>query len=140
MGLLNRGSLLKREDLKIEKVDLGNEEFIFVRQMTGRERDQFEKSLFKEVVDKKGRPDYERNLSDFRAKLAVNTVCDEKGNMLLNPDDYEQLSKSMSAYRLEKIVNAAQKLNNITDDDKEGLVKNSGGDQPAASNSGLQKN
>jgi hypothetical protein len=39
----------------------------------------------------------------------------------------------MSAARLEKIVNKAQELNKITDEDKESLVKNSSGDLVASS-------
>lgn len=126
--LLNRDALLKKEELKKEKVDLGGGKFVYVRQMTGRERDRFEQSLLKEVKGPKGKVSYEKSLEDFRAKLAVNTVCDEKGNNLLEPDDTETLSTHMSAAKLEKIVDAAQELNKITEEDKEAIVKNSGGD------------
>lgn len=122
--LLNRKALLAKEELKIEKVDLGKDEYAFVRQMTGRERDRFEQSLIREVKTAKG-SEYKRSLEDFRAKLVVNTICDEKGDLLLHPEDVELLSTHMSAYRLEKLVNAAQGLNNITEEDKEALVKNS---------------
>jgi len=136
MTLLNRTSLLKKEEVQIVKVDLGNDEFVFVRQMSGRERDTFEQSILKEVKNEKGDvTGYDRSLVDFRAKLAVVTLCDEKGNSLLKPEDYEMLSLNMSARRLEKIVNEAQKLNAITEEDKENLVKNLGGDQVADSNS-----
>ena len=121
---LSREKLLEKEELEIVEVDLGKGEFVCVRQMTGRERDQFEKSLMKETKDKKGNVDYERNLGDFRAKLAVNTVCDEEGKLVFRPQDYETLSVNISALRLEKIVNEAQKLNAITEEDKEELVKN----------------
>ena len=128
MQLLNRESLLKRDELKIQKVNLTENEFVYVRQMTGRERDNFERSLMREFKNAKGQTDYEKNLGDFRAKLAVNTLCDEDGEMLLKPDDYETLSKNMSAFKLEKIVNESQKLNSITEEDKEELVKNSTAD------------
>lgn len=126
MALLDRKALLKKEDLKIEKVDLGNGEFVYVRQMSAREKDQFEMSLMKPVYDDSGNLiRMEQTLEDFRAKLAVNTVCDEKGNLILLPDDYVLLSKNISAAKLEKIVNVAQRLNRITEKDKEELVKNS---------------
>ena len=91
--IMTREQLLKKEKLTIEKVSLGKGEFVYVREMTGRERDRFENSvLAKEVKDSKGNiVSYERSLDDFRAKLAVNTVCDENGNLILNPDDYETL-------------------------------------------------
>ena len=123
--LLDRKSLLKKEQLTTVKVDLGNDDFVFVRQMTGRERDNFEQSLLKRVKAPNGTITYEQSLNDFRAKLAVCTLSDEKGTALLLPDDYPVLSQMMSAARLEKIVNAAQKLNKITEEDKEELVKNS---------------
>lgn len=126
MALLDRKALLKKEDLKIEKVDLGNGEFVYVRQMSAREKDQFEMSLMKPVYDDSGNLiRMEQTLEDFRAKLAVNTICDEKGNLILLPDDYVLLSKNISAAKLEKIVNVAQRLNRITEKDKEELVKNS---------------
>lgn len=134
--LLDRKSLLKKEEVQIVKVELGKDEFVYVRQMSGRERDTFEQSLIKEVKDAAGTvTGYDRTLMDFRAKLAVVTLCDEKGVSLLQPSDYEMLSINMSAKRLEKIVNEAQKLNAITEEDKENLVKNSGGDQVASSSS-----
>jgi hypothetical protein len=124
--LLNRENLLTKEELQIVKVDLGKDEFVYVRQMTGRERDKFEQTLLKRTHDKKGKvTGYEQALDDFRAKLAVNSVCDEQGNLLLKSEDYPQLSQMMSAARLEKIVNESQKLNAISEEDKEELVKNS---------------
>lgn len=121
--LLDRKKLLQKETLERVKVELGKDEFVFVRQMTGRERDNFEQSLLKRV-ESGGKVTYEQSLSDFRAKLAVCTLCDENGNALLLPGDYSQLSQNMSAAKLEKIINEAQKLNKISEEDKEELVKN----------------
>lgn len=125
MGLLNREGLLKKEELKVQKIDLGDDDYVFIRQMTGRERDRFDQSLIQEKKDRRGNTTYERRLGDFRAKLTVCTVCDETGNLLLTWDDVSTLSKNMSAARLEKIVNEAQELNRISEEDKENLVKNS---------------
>lgn len=141
MANLNREALLEKEKLEIVKVDLGNDTFVFVRQMTGRDRDYFEQSLIKETKNKKGVVDgYEKSLEDFRAKLAVNSLCDEEGNLLLQLGDYAMLSKNMSAKRLEKIVNEAQKLNAISEEDKEALVKNSDAGQPGNSSSDFAEN
>jgi hypothetical protein len=124
--LLSREKLLSKCDLLIEKVELGNDEFVYVRSMTGHERDLFEQSLVKEKLDKKGNlTGYDRSLEDFRAKLAVLTICDEKGDLILDPKDYDTLSRSIRIDKLEKIVEAAQNLNKITDKDKDDLVKNS---------------
>jgi len=125
MGLLTREGLLKKEELKIKKVELDNEDYVLIRQMTGRERDRFDQSLMQEKKDRRGNTTYDRNLKDFRAKLVACTVCDENGNLLLTFQDVETLSMNMSAARLEKIVTEAQELNRITEEDKENLVKNS---------------
>lgn len=141
METLSRNSLLAKEELEKVKVDLGKGESVYVRQMTGRERDNFEQSLIKEKKDAKGNVvSYDRALGDFRAKLAVVTVCDEEGKALFLSDDYSLLSQNMSAKRLELIVNAAQKLNAITEEDKEALVKNSSAEPEDNSNSDSAKN
>lgn len=136
MKLLKREDLLKRDNLEITRVELGGGEFVFVRQMTGRERDSFEQSLIKPIKGADNEiKSYERSMEDFRAKLAVVVLCDENGESLLQPEDYPLLSQSMSAKRLEKIVNVAQRLNKITDEDKEALIKNSDAGQPGNSSS-----
>lgn len=140
MKILTREDLLKKEDLKKEKVDLGKNEHVFVRQMTGRERDRFEQSLLKEVIDNKGQSEFKRSLDDFRAKLAVHTVCDEEGNNLLRPEDVSILSQNMSAARLELIVNKAQELNRISEEDKKNLTKNSEAAQSGNSTFGSVEN
>ncbi len=128
MGLLDREGLLNKEELQIEKLDLDKGDSVYLRQMTGRERDRFDQSLTRSVKDRAGNTTYERNLSDFRAKLAVNTLCDEDGKLLLNDKDIPTLSQNMSAARLERIVTKAQEMNKITEEDKEDLIKNSDGD------------
>jgi len=122
--VLDKAALLQKQELEIVEVDLGNNECVFVRQMTGHERDSYEQSLIHRFKDGKGMPDYEMRLDDFRARLVAHTVCDVDGKLLLDPRDYKQLSNNMSAARLEKIVNVAQEINAITDEDKEELVKN----------------
>jgi hypothetical protein len=140
MELFSRKSLLSKADFKIEKIEF-EDGFLYVRQMSGHERDAFEQSLIKEKKDKTGQVvGYDRSLEDFRAKLAVVTICDEKGENLLLPDDYETLSKHMTAAKLEKIVNVAQRLNSITEQDKEALVKNSDAAPDGSSNSGSVEN
>lgn len=140
MLTLDRAKLLQKEVLQIEKVELSDTECVYVRQMTGRERDRFEQSLIKESKDSKGVATYERSMEDFRAKLAVQTVCDEKGENILESADAAILSQHMSAKKLEKIINKSQELNNITETDKENLIKNSSAGQPGNSSSDSVEN
>lgn len=135
--LLNREALLTKEKLEIVKVEFEDGNFVYVRQMTGHERDMFEQSLLKKNRDKKGTViGYEQATEDFRAKLAVITLCDASGNSLLKPNDYGVLSMSMSAKKLETIINKAQEINKISEEDKEELVKNSEADLEDNSSSG----
>ena len=132
--LLDRKLLLKKEELEVVRVDLGKDEFVYVKQWTGRERDNFEQSILKKNKDEKGVViGFETITSDFRAKLCVVTICDKNGKLLLAPSDFALLSINMGARRLEKIVNAAQKLNAITEEDKEELIKNSVAGQAGSS-------
>ena len=141
--LLNRESLLKKEVLEVVEVDLGDGTHVFVREMTGRERDTFEQSLYfidESQLDKKGNPKMEKRLGDFRAKLAVCTICDAEGELILKSGDFEQLSMNMSASKLERIVDVAQPLSKISEKDKEELVKNSDAGQAGNSSSDSAEN
>lgn len=136
MGLLTRSELLKKEEVEVLKVDLGNDEFVYVRQMTGRERDRFERSLLKTKKNAKGEiVGSEDNLEDFRAKLVAHTVCNEKGDLLLQIEDIPILSQHMGFTKLDKIVEKAQELNRISEKDKEELTKNLEAGQPGDSSS-----
>lgn len=127
MTLLNREALLKKDKMKVERVDLEDGNFVFVCQMNGRDRDAFDQSLMIQKTNDKGETSFERNMNDFRARLAVHTICDENGVRLLQDEDAEVLSVNKSAAVLEKIVLTAQRLNKISDEDKTRMVKNSEG-------------
>ena len=131
MKLLSREQLLTKEKLDVTKVEFAKNEGVYVRQMTGRERDTFEQSIIS--FDAKG--NVERKTQDFRAKLAVCTVCDAEGNLLFKPEDAAELSMDMSAANLEKIVNVAQKINGMSAEDVEELTKKSKGGRTASSTS-----
>jgi len=133
--LLTRENLLRKEKLKTVEIDLGDNQIVYVRQMTGHEREQFENLLVKKIRKGGKVVDYQQSMEDFRAKLVVNCLCDDKGVNILQPGDYATLSQNMSAKRLTKIADAAGKLNGITEEDKEELVKNSDSDQDVASSS-----
>lgn len=140
-NLLNRNLLLTKEKLEVKKVELDATQHVFVRQMTGKERDQYEKLLVVEKKDENGNViDFEKNLENFRAKTAVMTVCDEEGHLILKPEDAEMLSECMSADKLDKIVKASQNLNSIDEASKALLLKNSDAVQIDNSNSGSVEN
>lgn len=76
MALLNKQDILDIKDIEIEKVEVPEwGGFVFVKGMTGMERDTFEAS----IVQQRGK-DARVNMVNIRAKLAAQTICDEEGD------------------------------------------------------------
>ena len=119
MGQLTAQDLLSKSNLKIEKVDLGEGNFVFVKQMTAREHDKYTSLMVKKVLDDKGVVvSYENDVTDFSSKLAVCTVCDAEGNLLFTEADVELLATTISTKMLKVIVEVASELNKVDDENK----------------------
>ena len=134
--LLTREALLVKQDLKKVKVELPMG-YVYVREMTAAEKNDFEMMLLK--TTRTGNPKnpvaYESSLENYRTKLLVCTVCDEEGKLLFTKKDVSLLSQNMSASTMEKIADEASKLNAITKEDREEMLKNSETDPEDGSNS-----
>ena len=116
---IDAGTIFEVKDLPREKVNIpewGGS--IYVGTMMGDQRDEWEISL---MANKTG--NQHDNLRNLRARLAIIVCEDEAGNKLFVPADAERLGKK-SASALQRIFNAAKKLNKIGDDDVEELAKN----------------
>jgi len=74
-NLLDRKALLTKEKLEVVKVDLGKNEFVYVKQMTGRERDNFEQSILKKNKDSKGVVIGFETITEVK-ELSMSTVYD----------------------------------------------------------------
>lgn len=114
--LLTKEQILSAEDAKTITVDVpewGGE--IMIATMSGFARDQFEASL----LGKNGGT----NTANIRAKLAAATIVDDKGALLFTDKDIMALGKKSSA-ALDRVFEASQKLNRISDGDVEDLAKN----------------
>ena len=127
--MLNRDDILNASDIKIEPVEAWGGT-VYVKGMTGKERDQFEAS----VISIRGKSQ-SVNLENVRAKLCVLTLCDEAGKRLFNDGDMSLLS-AKSAIELQKVFTVAQRLSGITSEDvtelTEGLKESPFGDSPSA--------
>lgn len=119
-----------RDELRIEKVDLVDKfgevrGFVFVREMSGKEKNVWERSMMKKVITPGGTGnEYETTLEDYKAKLACVTVCDELGNLQFDMRNVQKLSLQLSATNLEAIANKAQEVNAISQKDKEEILGN----------------
>ena len=116
--ILSREDILNVSDLVIERVPVpewGGD--VFVRGMTGEERDNFESTIVQ--LKEKNRVVIMRNI---RAKLCSWSVCDESGKRLFSQSDVEELAKK-SAAALQRIFKVAQRLSGITEDDVNELAE-----------------
>lgn len=124
MGLLSREAILKADDLPRRLVSVpewGGE--VFVRTLSGTERDAFEASFVK--VKGRGRHrTQERDPTNYSAKLAALCVCDEQGKRLFSERDVAALAAKSSA-ALNRIVGEAMALNGMTEEAVEEAEGNS---------------
>jgi len=117
--MLTKEQILAADDLKREVVDVpawGGE--LMVRALTGKDRDEFEQSLFDA-----GKTPRER-MRNVRARLVAITVVDEQGNLLFSEADVEKLGNK-SAAALDLVFSVAQRLSGLSKEDAEALAKNS---------------
>lgn len=131
MNLLDKAALLKAasQSLPIEKVDvpeLGG--FVYVRGMSGTERDGWETSL----IVRKGK-NQSINTENVRAKLLVRVLCDESGTRLFDNGDAVALG-GLRVDVLTSLYEVAQRLSGVSDKDVDELGKASapadGSDSP----------
>ena len=95
----------------IERVDLpelGPDAFVFVRGLTGAERDLFETSMLKD--DGTGLDPARRG--NIRARIAVLTACDETGERIFASADLKDVT-AMRADVLDRITATAQRLSGM---------------------------
>jgi tartrate dehydratase beta subunit/fumarate hydratase class I family protein len=117
--MLTREQILAVQDITQETVEVpewGGS--VYVRGMTGTERDAFEQKILVQKGKKR-----EANMDMFRAKLIAYSVCDEKGELLFAEEDIEALGKK-SASALQRIFDVAMRLSGLSPDDAEELTKN----------------
>ena len=129
--ILNRTEILNMNDIVVEEVHVpewGEDAIVYVKGMTGRERDQFEASL----VEMRGGRTTHIKLENVRAKLVALTTCDESGERLFTSKDAEELGKK-SASALQRLFEVSQRLSGLTPADVDELVKGLEEDPFAAS-------
>ena len=131
--LLTKEDILKASDIKSECVLIPEwNGSVKVYGMTAAEKDAYEESLF-DRSDKGSK----MNLSDARAKLIVATVKDESGMPMFNVGNIVQLGKK-SAKAIDRIVDVAKRLSGMSDEEFEGIAKNSEKALPEDSSSDQQ--
>ncbi len=113
MRILTKEAILAADDLPRELVNVpewGGD--VFVRTMTGADRDAFEASL----IGKEGR------MENVRARLVSLTLCTETGDRLFDDAEVAALGKK-SARALDRVFSVAQRLNGIGTEQVEAAKK-----------------
>jgi hypothetical protein len=121
MAILGKDQIFSADDIKTEIVEVpewGGQ--VMVRGLTGHQRDEWEKGL----MVRKGRQ-YVQDMTDFRARLAVLCVVDEKNERLFHDGDAAQLAGKSGA-ALDRVYSKAAELSGISEKDVEDLTKDFG--------------
>lgn len=126
-GYLGRDAILKASALKTEEVAVpewadpdSGADVVLVRELRGRERDEWEASL---AVQRGGKmvPD----VANMRAKLVARCVVGEDGESLFTMQDVSALGE-LSAAPIARIFEVASRLSGLNPDDLEEMQGNSG--------------
>ena len=126
-----RDRILSADDRKKEAVFVPQWGLsVFVRTLTGAERDDWEAS----IVQQRGKATT-YDLRNLRARLVCKCIVDEGGRRVFSDHEAEVLGEK-SAAALDLLFTVAQRLNALTNADVEELGKASGIVQSAGSGSG----
>jgi hypothetical protein len=132
--MLSREQFLGADTLtrvEIQIPELGGS--VYVRVLTGAERDWLDSHVFDdegEILPPKQR------LANYRGRLVALSTCNADGTSLFTLADVETLSR-MAAKVLDRIVDVAQRINGMTQEEIDTLTKNSATVPDASSGSDL---
>ena len=120
---LTAEAILAADDLPtiwIQTSEWGKNSGVWVRGMSGSERDEFEMRV--SGLDGGGNQ-VKMNYVNLRASLVASCVVDDDGNRLFSGDQVEALGRKSGAV-LDRLFDAARKASGIGDDDVKALSKN----------------
>jgi hypothetical protein len=90
---------------------------VYIKQQTVGDRDAFETEAYN--ARQKG----QALIDNPRSRFLCRVLCDETGKPLVGPGEFEKLAQ-LSIAPMQRLFDAAQKFNKLTDDDIEDLGKN----------------
>jgi hypothetical protein len=118
-GYLKKDNILTVQDLPFEDVEVPEwKGKVRIRTLTGEEIDAYHSSMF----EIKGRELIQRR-ENFRAKLLIRCIVDEKGERVFADDDLKSLSKK-SGLVINRLYNVASRLNALEEGVEAVLEKN----------------
>lgn len=90
---------------------------VYIKQLTAGARDSLDSEMY-ELKNNGGNP-----LDNMRSRFLARVLCDEKGQLLVKPSEFEKLAE-LSAKPLERIFEAAQEHCKLDADAIEDAAKN----------------
>lgn len=119
LPVLRKSDILKVDDLKLERVPVPEwGGCVLIRTLTASELDHFEAS----ILNEDGTKDY----ANVRARFVSRCLIDEQGTLMFGEEEAALLGEK-SAAALDRIYDAAARLNGRSQADMEELAKNSAG-------------
>jgi len=131
-----RDQILNADDKEIKEFSLPRVGKIYLRTITGKERDDFEKSMYemrgKDIKFK------DKALDNLKARFLVLCICEKDGTRAFSDarEDIESIG-SLSARTVDFLFTEAQKMNALSEDDVQELLGNSEAAPQEDSNSDL---
>lgn len=117
--ILTRDDILKANDIVTEELEVPEwGGTVLIQSLDGIQRDKFES----QILEMKGKS-ISVKFANARAKLVALSLVDEQGNYLFSEKDVELLGKK-SAIALNRVYEVCARLNKLTEEDVEDLVKN----------------
>lgn len=132
MSLLSKDQILAADRKKT--VDVQVKEWggaVRLQELSASDRDMWESESF--VLNPEG-TSAKFNPKHARARLVVRCLVDDKGKRMFTDDEVAAIG-SLSAASVQRLFNAARKLNAISEDDMKELEGNSDGDRGDANSS-----
>lgn len=122
MGLLTKDQILSKDDLQKEEVSIPEwDASVLISELSADARDEFEQYM---VAERDKLQSKKNEYVHIRAALAAATLVDESGERLFSFAEAIKLGKK-SGKALDRIFDAANKLNKIYGTEREDLEKNS---------------
>ena len=116
-----RSLILGAEDIKIVPVPTPEwpkvDGHIFVRTLSGTQRERYIESI-RQTIGSGKKATTKVLIAESGAKLAVQTMCDQRGELLFTKEDVAALG-AKSALALIRVVDASAKINGLSDDAEE---------------------
>lgn len=130
MEALTKEQILGLDEKQVRLVEIPEMGIsVYVRAISGGERDQFES----EIVDQRTWKPTRNSMNGFRGKAASYFLSDAEGNRLFDkPNDWQKLSQKPASF-LDRVLDAGKELNHMSDTSLEEAEKNSGNGQNADS-------